>query len=91
MVFYLLFVFYVIIIALISKQDERKACMMQYTEMNKEALEKEFQAVKEHFEDCKAQNLKLNMARGKPAKQQLDIVNDIFNRLHIFYTFIVRL
>jgi len=52
--------------------------MMQYTEMNKDALEKEFQTVKEHFEDCKAQNLKLNMARGKPAKQQLDIVNDIF-------------
>ena len=46
--------------------------------MNKDALEKEFQTVKEHFEDCKAQNLKLNMARGKPAKQQLDIVNDIF-------------
>lgn len=51
---------------------------MQYTEMNKAALENEYQAVKAHFEDCKAQNLKLNMARGKPAKQQLDIVNDIF-------------
>jgi len=51
---------------------------MQYTEMNKEALEKEFQTVKAQFEACKAQNLKLNMARGKPAKQQLDIVNDIF-------------
>ena len=55
--------------------------MMQYAEMNKAALEKEFQTVKAHFEDCKAQNLKLNMARGKPAKQQLDIVNDIFSVL----------
>lgn len=52
---------------------------MQYTKMDKVALEQEYQTVKAHFEDCKAQNLKLNMARGKPAKQQLDIVNDIFS------------
>ena len=52
--------------------------MLQYSQMNATQLTNEFEVVKAHFEECKAQNLKLNMARGKPAKQQLDIVNDIF-------------
>lgn len=55
--------------------------MLQYSQMNSAELNKEFEAVKAHFEECKAQNLKLNMARGKPAKQQLDIVNDIFGMI----------
>ncbi len=33
------------------------------------------------FEGWKAKNLKLNMARGKPSKAQLDIVSDIINVL----------
>ncbi len=50
---------------------------MSYTSMNKEALQAEYNAVRAHFDDCKAQNLKLNMARGKPGAGQLDIVNDM--------------
>ena len=55
--------------------------MMEYSQMNRAELEKEFSAVKAHFDACKAQNLKLNMARGKPAKVQLDLANGIFDVL----------
>ena len=55
--------------------------MLQYSQMNHEQLEKEFSVVKAHFDACKAQNLKLNMARGKPAKVQLDLANGIFDVL----------
>ena len=53
--------------------------MQNYVEMTAEQLEQEFQSVKQHYEDCKAKNLKLNMARGKPSKMQLDAVSDILD------------
>lgn len=53
--------------------------MGKYSEMSRSELEQAFVQEKAHFDACKAQNLKLNMARGKPAKQQLDLVNDIFS------------
>lgn len=52
---------------------------MSYAAMKKTELQKEYQVLSEHFEACKAQNLKLNMARGKPAASQLDIVNGILS------------
>ena len=52
---------------------------MRYSEMSKEALEKEYIAVKEQFHICKAQNLKLNISRGKPSKAQLDDVSGLLN------------
>ncbi len=45
------------------------------------ALQEEYTQVKGHFEDLKAKNLKLNMARGKPGKEQLDMVSDILTVL----------
>ena len=51
--------------------------MLQYSEANKAELEQEYQCVKAHYEACKGQNLNLNIARGKPSKQQLDIVSDL--------------
>ena len=51
--------------------------MALYTSMNREELRREYQIVKEKFEAGKAQNLKLNMARGKPAKAQLDLATDL--------------
>ena len=42
--------------------------MREYAKMTKAELEQEYSAVHAHFEECKAQNLKLNMARGKPSK-----------------------
>lgn len=51
--------------------------MPAYLSMNQVQLEKEYQAVFEEYSACKAQNNNLNMARGKPSKEQLDLVNDI--------------
>ncbi len=50
---------------------------MTYSTMSKDALEAEYKIVNDHFASCKAQNLKLNMARGKPGAGQLDLVSDI--------------
>ncbi len=54
---------------------------MTYLQMSKEELQKEYEVQLNHFADCKAQNLKLNMARGKPGAAQLDIVSDILGCL----------
>lgn len=53
--------------------------MSQYTAMTKPQLEKEYQSQMAKFASCKAQNLKLNMARGKPSTLQLDAVSDILS------------
>ena len=55
--------------------------MSNYASFSLNELKQQYQAVKAHFEECKGQNLKLNMARGKPAKAQLDAVSDILNVL----------
>ena len=51
--------------------------MSVYASMSKEMLQQEYQVQKALYEKCKAQQLSLNMARGKPSKQQLDIVSDL--------------
>lgn len=55
--------------------------MTPYSCMNKEELEQEYQRVLADFERCKAQGLNLNMARGKPAKAQLDLVSGILSEV----------
>ncbi len=55
--------------------------MCEYAEMSREALRAELQSVTADYEALKAQGLKLNMARGKPSKEQLDLVGDIFTVL----------
>ena len=50
---------------------------MIYSEATEVQLKAEFDVVNAHFETCKAQNLKLNMARGKPSKIQLDIAGGV--------------
>lgn len=52
-----------------------------YSQMAKDALEAEYQSLKHKFEQSKQLDLKLNMARGKPSKLQLDAVSDILNVL----------
>ena len=49
--------------------------------MTREELEAAYAQVLSQYEGCKAQGLKLNMARGKPAKAQLDLVSDLLNVL----------
>ena len=55
--------------------------MTPYSCMTREALEAEYKSVLAHFEACKAKGLKLNMARGKPSRQQLDMVSDLLTVL----------
>ena len=56
--------------------------MTPYSCMTNEELEREYARVLAAFENCKAQGLNLNMARGKPAKKQLDLVSDILTVLN---------
>lgn len=55
--------------------------MTPYSCMSKDELEQEYQRVLADFEGCKAQGLNLNMARGKPAKAQLDLVSGILGEV----------
>lgn len=51
--------------------------MSDYLSMSKEELKKELEKNLKLYDGFKSQNLKLNMARGKPCSQQLDISNGI--------------
>ena len=53
--------------------------MKQYAQMTLEELKSTYAAVLEQFENCKAQNLKLDMSRGKPAKNQLDCMRGMLS------------
>ena len=53
--------------------------MTAYSNMTAQERQAEYAALQEKFESLKALGLKLNMARGKPGKDQLDMVSDIFN------------
>ena len=55
--------------------------MPPYSCMTKEELEQEYAKVLMQYDHCKAQKLNLNMARGKPAKAQLDLVSDMLTVL----------
>lgn len=55
--------------------------MKAYREMTKEELVSERNALVERYEKCKALGLKLDMTRGKPSPNQLDLSNDIYECL----------
>ena len=52
---------------------------MQYSKMKKEELEDLKCELKKQYDDVKSQNLKLNMARGKPSPEQLELSMDMLN------------
>ena len=52
-----------------------------YKDRTTEELKQEYASVKSEYEALKAKELKLNMARGKPGKEQLDMVSDILTVL----------
>ena len=57
--------------------------MKAYDEMSKEELLKLREELSGQYEEAKAKGLKLDMSRGKPAAEQLDMtmpMMDIFNR-----------
>ncbi len=51
--------------------------MLPYSARSKVELENEYREAVAHFEVCKAKKLNLNIARGKPSKDQLDAVSDL--------------
>lgn len=55
--------------------------MQKYQEMTKEELLVEKAALEKQFEEIKALNLKLDMSRGKPSAEQLDLSMDILDVL----------
>ena len=54
---------------------------MKYTELSPSALAAEYDKVLAEFEGWKAKGLKLNMARGKPGKQQLALSTELLSVL----------
>ena len=54
---------------------------MNYTDLTPAQRKAEYDAVRAAFEGWKARGLKLNMARGKPGKAQLDLSSDILTIL----------
>ncbi|MCD8026454.1 MAG: aminotransferase class I/II-fold pyridoxal phosphate-dependent enzyme, partial [Clostridiales bacterium] len=46
---------------------------MNYLKCGKEQIEKEYSTLLSKYEDVKGKGLNLNMARGKPGKEQLDL------------------
>ena len=55
--------------------------MIPYERMNDAELRQEYRKVSQNYESWKAKGLKLNMARGKPSKLQLDLVSDMLTVL----------
>ena len=55
--------------------------MKHYSDMTLQERQAEYAVVKQEFENKKALGLKLNMARGKPSTQQLDMVTDLLSVL----------
>lgn len=53
----------------------------KYSELSAPQRAAALSAVRAEFEALKAQGLKLNMARGKPGREQLDLVSDILTVL----------
>ena len=51
--------------------------MRKYAEMTREERQTEYAAVKAAYESQRAKGLKLNMARGKPGKEQLKLVMEM--------------
>ena len=56
--------------------------MKKYSEMTKEELTAELEDLKSKYADAKGKGLKLNMARGLPSAEQLDMEADFFNTLN---------
>ena len=55
--------------------------ILSYCAMSKNELEATYVQLQAAFAECKAKNLKLDMSRGKPGRQQLDLVSDMLTTL----------
>jgi len=55
--------------------------MKKYRDLTESERSAELALLKDKYEALKAKEMKLNMARGKPGKEQLDLVSDILTVL----------
>ena len=55
--------------------------MKAYSRMTPAEREREYESLQETYQALQARKLSLNMARGKPGKEQLDLVSGIFQRM----------
>lgn len=55
---------------------------MHYLNSSKDCLEKEYESLLKQYEDIKGKGLSLNMARGKPGKEQLDLSQPMLDVLN---------
>ncbi len=53
--------------------------MQDYLQMSREALQQELAVLSKSYEEWKAKGLSLDMSRGKPCTEQLDISDEILN------------
>lgn len=60
--------------------------MKVVTEMTREELKQLKEELLKQYEEFKAQGLKLDMSRGKPAASQLDLTNGLFSALDDYHT-----
>ena len=56
--------------------------MLAYSEMNKEQLQKELESLKKEYGDICEKNISLDMSRGKPGPEQLDLTMGMFDVLN---------
>ena len=63
------------------QEAEEEKYMKKYTEMTRDELLQERENVLSKYNALKELNLNLDISRGKPGKEQLDLVSDIFNVL----------
>ncbi|MDO5044057.1 MAG: aminotransferase class I/II-fold pyridoxal phosphate-dependent enzyme [Coriobacteriia bacterium] len=62
--------------------------MNYYKSLDDAQLAKELSELEERLAFFKSQNLQLNMARGKPSPEQVDLSNELFDALHADSDFI---
>ena len=55
---------------------------MNYRQMNRAQLEQEYGVLFDKYNEYKTKGLSLNMARGKPAPEQLDLSNDMLTAVN---------
>ena len=55
--------------------------MKKYAEMTREELARELGEVQAQYDALKLKGLSLNMARGKPGKEQLDMTSEMMDIL----------
>ena len=53
---------------------------MNYFQMTKESLSTEKCRLEKEYKEIKSRGLSLDLSRGKPGKEQLDLMNDMLTR-----------